>query len=174
MQRIPFKGLFIILIPCILLVGVIVPLAVFAKAPAHSSPTHSSSVQSSDELKSRLFAINNAATCNIPGQNDNPEVLFTFQAQAEVTGLTRIVSADVTEANEEVLVLKETKGPFTMTVQPNTGPHPFKFTATKNGDQLTACYTLIGHDDEGDMFGGPGNPLMDHPAAVSFTVEYGD
>jgi hypothetical protein len=156
----------VILAPLVVLIGVMIPLATFAKGPIQNTAS------SASNDPSKLFAIRNDANCNVPNVANNPEVLFTFHAHDQVSGLAQMVSADATESNQEVLVLKETKGPFTKTIIPNTGTQSFKFTATRNGDRLTACYTLIGPDDESDLTNDGPNPLIDHPGAVFLKITH--
>lgn len=166
MVHFKFNRTLFIVVACLLLVGAMVATKTFVASPTHAaSPTQNKS----EQAKRLLFAISNTANCNVPNTADQPETLYTFHKGDQVSGLAEVVSStDSTENMEEVLVLKETKGPFTATIIPNSGSHSFKFSAKANNDQLTACIKLIGTiDDESDLSNGG---LIDHPAAVTLRV----
>lgn len=147
----------------ILGIGAMIPIVAFAK----TSNQTSAAVRWSSKTTVAV-----TQECILIPQNPGRQVIGTFNKNVEVSGTAVMTSGDVPgETFQEGLVLIESNGPFTKLILANSGPQRFEFTARSNGDQLTACFATIGHDDDADVT--PPTPtLSDHTGSVTFRTEH--
>lgn len=166
MKHLPFKRHLTFLALGLLIIGVMVPLATFAK----SSVQQPSAVQTSVVLPNWNTPTTVTVTTDCrkvvfptPGR----QVIGTFNANHEVQGSGVMTSGDATEVNQEAIALIETNGSFTKLIFATGVAQNFHFTVHVNGDKLTACFANIGPDDEGDT--NPGS-TSDHTGSITFQV----
>jgi len=147
MSRIPFKRHFVILVTCILAIGVIVPIATFAKSnnsEPHRRPLPTKSHVAKLASGGTSFSITTDANCNI-----GADTVVSFHNGDTVSGTASLASTppDPGEASEnEPLLLQGTNVPSIPPIPVDTGSQSFSFIAAGDGT-LTAC---VGGSDGGD------------------------
>lgn len=154
MKRFPFKRHLIILVPCILLIGAIVPLATFAASPAR---------QASSEQTTTVTVKNR---CVIEGR----QTLVTLKSGQEIKG-SAVMKGNDTNHEEEALALYEVNGPSAILVKANFGAKNFEFTASQNNLQVVVCFAQTAGDDDGDFSAPQAAYDAAHPASVRFEIE---
>ncbi len=163
MLRFKPSRLFFILAPCVLLIGLIIPVVAFAKTPS----SHASAV--SNWSKTYTVAVTQDCLRVVnPPAGAGRQVIGTFNANQEVEGTVVMKSGDATEIYQEAIALIETNGSFTKLILANGVTHNFEFTTHSKGDKLTACFANVGGDDESDTT--PPNS-DDHSGTVTFKYE---
>ncbi len=166
MKHLPFKRHLTFLALGLLIIGVMIPLATFAKSSAQQPSTvQSSTVVPNWSVPTKVTVTTDCRNVVFP--SPGRQVIGTFNANHEVLGSGVMSSADSGEINQEAIALIETNGSFTKLVFATGVAQNFHFTVHVNGDKLTACFANIGPDDEGDT--NPGG-VDDHTGSVTFQV----
>lgn len=166
MKHLPFKRHLTFLALGLLIIGVMVPLATFAKSSAQQpSAVQTSVVQPNWSVATAVTVTTDCRKVVFP--TPGRQVIGTFTANHEVQGSGVMTSGDPTEVNEEAIALIETNGSFTKLIFATGVAQNFHFTVHVNGDKLTACFANIGPDDELDTT--PGN-TSDHTGSITFQV----
>ncbi len=146
MSRIPFKRHLIILVTCLLALGVIVPLATFAKGtpPGEQKRTN---VHPAIATAGQPTPI--TADCS------GPQTLVTLNKGDVFNANATLTTTDPNEQSEgEFLqILDGSVSPPTvlLTVDDNTGSGSVTFTATVSNDPIQACIINIDTDETGTV-----------------------
>jgi hypothetical protein len=155
MKGFPFKRHLIIIVTCLLAIGVIVPIATFAKSASgepHSSPPHPPKVTLHINTATGDTSVN--ATIQEGCPPSAPLNSTPFKANDVISGSASLSSTDPNEANEpsEPLNIFDTNGqlatqsnPLIVHLNETKG---FTFIATV-GDQLQACINGFDSDETG-------------------------
>ena len=166
MKHLPFKRHLTFLALGLLIIGVMVPLATFAKSSAQQpSAVTTSVVLPNWNVPTKVTVTTDCRKVVFP--TPGRQVIGTFNANHEVQGSGVMTSGDLTEVNQEAIALIETNGSFTKLIFATGVAQNFHFTVHVNGDKLTACFANIGPDDEGDT--NPGS-TSDHTGSITFQV----
>lgn len=157
MRHVLLKRRFVILGVGIMIMAAMIPIAAFAQAATPTRSAHHIVVVTQECIQ---------LTSN-PGR----QVIGTFKKNDEVKGTAIMTSpTDSGEVYQEGLVLIESNGSFTKLILANSGTQHFEFKAPTNGDQLTACFANIGHDDDSDATP-PVPPVSDHAGSINFEID---
>ena len=156
MRHIPLKRLLMVLVPCVLIIGIMVPLTAFAASAKH---------QAASDTKITLVVTNR---CIVTGEG--PQAIVTLNKGQEIEG-SAVMTGNDADHEEEALALYELNGPSAALIKANFGPRNFEFTASRNGLQVVVCFAQTGSDDDGDF--GLSMAAFDalHPASVTYEVE---
>lgn len=166
MKHFPFKRHLTFLALGLLIIGIMVPLATFAKSSVQQPSTVSTStVVPNWSVPTKVTVTTDCRKVVFP--TPGRQVIGTFNANHEVIGSGVMTSGDATEVNQEAIALIETNGSFTKLIFATGVVQTFHFTVHVNGDKLTACFANIGPDDEGDTNLGSAD---DHTGSVTFQV----
>ena len=150
MSRIPFKRHLVILVTCLLALGVIVPLATFAKGtPPGEQKRH-------DHPKVTHTAQDTSVTITTDCSSVPLQLLTTLQVGDTLTGNATLTSSDPNEESEgETLVIQEQNSSFTrtlLTLDVATGSATIPtLTATVANDSINACINGIDSDETGTV-----------------------
>ena len=166
MKHLPFTRHLTFLALGLLIIGIMVPLATFAKSSVQQlSTVPSSTVVPNWSVPTKVTVTTDCRKVVFP--TPGRQVIGTFNANHEVIGSGVMTSGDATEVNQEAIALIETNGSFTKLIFATGVAQTFHFNVHVNGDKLTACFANIGPDDEGDT--NPGS-VDDHTGSVTFQV----
>ncbi len=144
MSRIPFKRQLVILVTCLLAIGVIVPIATFAKG---TPPGEQKRVNIHPAIATAGQPTPITADCS------SPQTLVTLNKGDVFNASATLTTTDPNEQSEgEFLqILDGSVSPPTvlLTVDDNTGSGSVTFTATVSNDPIQACIINIDTDETG-------------------------
>lgn len=164
MLRFPPKRFLFILIPCILIISAMIPIATFAASTKHQAAAVAT------ETFSTVTVTNRCVTPPAATAPEGPQAIVTLNKGQEIEGSAVMTGNDVNH-EEEALTVYELNGPAAILVKANFPARNFEFTAHTNNIQVVVCFAQIADDDDGD-FNVPQNIfLLDHTASVKFEVE---
>lgn len=147
MKGFPFKRHLIVLGVVVLLIGIMVPLASFAK----QSPPGERPRSISASLAAQSAAPGKPISITTDCSSTTLQTIATFSKGDQVQGTAMLTSGDPNEASEnENLHLQEQNSQFTKpitTVTINNSPQNFFFVAGTFHDTLTACVDGLDDDD---------------------------
>lgn len=156
MRHVPFKRLLMVLVPCVLIFGIMLPLTAFAASNHQTIP-----------VTKTTFVVTNRC---IVSPAEGPQTIVTLNKGQEIEG-SAVMTGNDADHEEEALALYELNGPSAILVKANFGPRNFEFTASRNGLQVVVCYTQIGSDDDSDFNVPMATFDAAHPASVTYEVE---
>ena len=159
MLHLSFKRYLIILAPCILLIGIVVPLKTFAASPTHQAVSKNAVVT--------LVTLTATNRCVVEGA----QTIVTLNKGQEIEGSAVMTSSEDGNHEEEALVLYELHGSGAILVKANSGSQKFEFSVQHNNDQIQVCYAQINMDDESDFNLTQAQFLAIHAASVKYEVE---
>lgn len=151
MSRIPFKRHLIILVTCILAIGVIVPIATFAKGtpPGEQKRPQHSAVHSHFQSGQPIQITTDCSSVPL-------QLLVILNQGDQLTGSATLTTSDPDEESEgETLVIQEQNSSFTktlLTLDVATGSATIPpLTASVNNDNINACINGIDSDETGTV-----------------------
>ena len=164
MLRFRPKRLFFILLPCILIIGVMIPIATFAASSRHQAASVTT------ETISTLTVTNRCVTPPAATASEGPQTLATLNKGQEIEG-SAVMTGNDANSEEEGLAVYEVNGPAALLVKANFPARIFEFTAHTNNIQVVVCFVQLKDDDDGDFNTTQHDFLLGHSASVKFEVE---
>lgn len=176
MLRFPPKRIFYILLPCILIIGAMIPIATFAATPKHQAASATTTSETSTTV-----SIMNRCGPSLPGATftfEGPFKLATLNNGQEIEGSALVAGDDATHEQEALSIYVVGKS-FIKLFLANTPSHNFEYEAhiaAGSTVDVVACWVLIRDDDEGDFasstfFTGMPPTIPPHIATVKYEVE---
>ena len=157
MLHFSFKRYLIILVPCILLIGIMVPLNTFAASSTHQAQAVPKNARATFNVTNR---------CVVEGA----QTIVTLNKGQEIEG-SAVMTGDDAVHEEEAITLYELDGAGAKLIKANFGSKHFEFTAQHNNDQIEVCYAQTDMDDDGDFNVSQSQFLSVHSATVTYEVE---
>jgi hypothetical protein len=167
MLRFQPKRLFFILLPCILIIGAMIPIATFAATPKHQAV----SATTTSETSTTVTIMNRCGPMGLGFTFEGPFKLATLKNGQEIEGSALVTGDDATH-EQEALSIYAVAQSFIRLIFANTGSHSFQYEAhiaAGTTVDVVACYVLVRDDDESDFTSSSFFTI--HTATVKYEVE---
>jgi len=167
MRHVPLKRLLMVLVPCVLIIGIMLPLTAFAATAKHQAPA----VVKTANTATTVTVNNRCGPNSLVPPLEGPFTLATLSNGQEIDITTTVTGDDATH-EQEVLSVYADGQPFIHIVFANTGTHSFEYEAhiaAGTTVNVLACFVLVRFDDESDFTSTAFFTF--HAATVTYEVE---
>lgn len=173
MRHVPFKRLLMVLVPCVLVFGIMLPLTAFAAAAKHQAPAAAQAADATTTVSIK----NRCGPASLEPPNSTVlEGAFTLDTlkNGQEIDITATVTGDDATHEQEALSVYAVGQPFIRIIFANTGTQSFEYEAhigAGNTVPVVTCFVLLRDDDESDFTLPAATFFAVHTATVKYEVE---
>jgi len=157
-----------VLVPCVLAIGIMLPLSAFAATAKHQAATAATIATASTTVSIK----NRCGPTTLIPPLEGPFKLATLSNGQEID-ITATVTGDDATHEQEALSVYAVGQSFINIVFANTGTHSFEYEdhITAGTVDVVACFVLLRDDDESDFTLPAATFFAVHTATVKYEVE---